>query len=452
MEKKKTYKLIGLQIENLRLIKACQLQFKDKGLTEIIGKNNQGKSTLIDAIEILFKGFKEKPDDMISHGSDRAVIVGDLGDFTIKRIMGKSDRLEVMTKAGMKPSQPQAFLDALINKLTFRPQVFLDKKPEEKLKSVMEILKIDFSEENKQITDKTSERLLTGRERDNLGTKIEPEKVDAVDTADLLNQQKAIKDHNDSEKLKQDDRDFFTNIKTDIAGYLKANKDKASVKTGLMKLDKTITDVIEAMPKPDYKSSADIDEKIRTASATNIKAQAYTDYQTWKVNLTAKQKKYSNLTDEIQKLKDKKIQKLKDTPMPVKGLEIKEVTEGVYGLFHNDIFCENWSTSLGWRISLAICTAMQPDLKALFLDQGESLDSESRKELDAWAVKNDVQVILTIVEKIPESLEAGKFYIQEGNIFNSEGDCVPKQPEPDQPEPAPEKTNDKPKIDTQSLF
>ncbi len=319
MEKQK-YKLIGLQIENLRLIKACFLQFKEKGLTEIIGKNNQGKSTILDAIEILFKGFKEKPDDMIAHGSDRAVIIGDLGDFTIKRIMGKSDRLEIITKKGMKPSEPQHFLDALINKLTFRPQVFLDKKPEEKLKSVMEILKIDFSEENKQIADKTSERLLTGRERDNLGTKTEPEMFNPVDTADLLNQQKAIKDHNDSEKLKQDDTDFFKNIKTDIAGYLKANKDKPSVKTGLMKLDKTITDVIEAMPKPDYKSSADIDEKIRTASATNIKAQAYKDYLTWSANKTKKQDAYDNLTKEINKLKDKKIQKLKDTPMPVKGL------------------------------------------------------------------------------------------------------------------------------------
>jgi predicted ATP-dependent endonuclease of OLD family len=451
MEKQK-YKLIGLQIENLRLIKACFLQFKEKGLTEIIGKNNQGKSTLIDAIEILFKGFKEKPDDMIAHGADKAVIIGDLGDFTIKRIMGKSDRLEIMTKNGMKPSKPQDFLDTLINKLTFRPQVFLDKKPEEKLKSVMEILKIDFTEENGKITEKTSERLLTGRERDNLGTKIEPEKVDAVDTADLLKQQTAIKTHNDSEKLKKDDIDFFTNIKNDVAGYLKANKDNSSVKAGLLKLEKTIKDVIEAMPTPEYKSSADIDKQISTASATNIKAQAYKDYLTWQTNKTKKQTDYDKLTKDISDLRQKKIQKLKDTPMPVKGLEIKEVTEGVYGLFYQDIFCENWSTSLGWRISLAICTAMQPDLKALFLDQGESLDPDSRKELDVWAVKNDVQVILTVVEKIPDSLEAGKFYIEQGNIFNTDGDCIPKQPEPDQPDPEPEKTKDKPKIDTQSLF
>jgi hypothetical protein len=454
MTEKKKYKLIGLQIEGLRLIKACYLKFKPSGLTEIIGKNNQGKSSVIDAIEILFEGFKQNTDDMISHGADKAVIIGDLEEFTIKRVItGKTNRLEVLTKAGFKPSKPQDFLDTLINKLTFRPQVFLDKKPEDKLKSVMDILKIDFTTENTQIATKENERILVGRDSKNLGEKAECPKAEPVDTADLLKQKQDIQAGNDTEKLKEFDIKFFNDILNDIA-YKIENNTNPSRKAGLLKIQKCATDVITAMPKAVYKPTTDIDLKISTASTTNTQAQAYKDYEKWKVDKAAKQTEYDKLTTDIKTLKDKKIEKLAKTEMPVKGLLIKEVTEGVYGLFYQDIYCENWSKSLGWKISLAICAAMQPDLRAIYLDDGEGLDEDTRKELDAWAIKNDIQVVLTIVQKIPDELSEGSLYIEDGRIFNTKGDCLPEEPAAETPidEIEPPKVDPKEKYNTQELF
>lgn len=453
--KEKKYKLIGLQIEGIRLIKAAQLKFKPSGLTEIIGKNNQGKSSIIDAIEILFEGFKQSTDDIITHGADKAVIIGDLDEFIIKRVMtGKTNRLEVITKEGFKPQKPQDFLNTLINKLTFRPQVFLSKKPEEKLRSVMEILKIDFTKENIEIADKEAERLIVGRDLKYLGERQEPPEVLPVDTADLLKQKQEIQRFNEEEKEKQYDITFFQSMLKDTDYRIESNTTPVRM-AGLLKVQRCLQDVILALPAPIYKSTDAIDQQISNASQTNQQAQNFKDYQAWKVNKADKQAKYEKLTNEIKSLKESKIQKLAETKMPVKGLKIKEVTENNYGLFYNDIYCENWSTSIGWKISLAICAAMQPDLKAIFLDNGEALDSDTRLSLDEWAVKNDVQVILTVVEKIPDTLVEGKFFIEEGRIFNSKGDCLPEEsgpeaePEPDKP--APDK-KDKPKYNTQSLF
>ncbi len=461
MEKKK-YKLIGLQIEGIRKIKATYLKFAENGLTEIIGKNDQGKSSIIDSIEILVKGFASKKDDMISHGSDQARIIGEFGDFTVKRVMAGTDRLEVTTKDGFKAGKPQAFLDALINQLTFRPQIFLAKKPEEKLKAVMDILKIDFSKENDAISKKTNERLFVGRERDNLGTKTEPEKVEFVDTADLLTKKQANEAINSVQKRKQDDIDYFNGLLTGVANawtniIAKETAGDNSIsgrKEGLKKVQQAIEKVISGLPLPEYKDNTEIDKQISSATETNRKAQLYKDYTEWKVKKAAKQAEYDKLTAEINKLKDAKILKLKETEMPVKGLEIKELSEGVYGLFFNGIFCENWSSSIGLKISLAICAAMTPDLRAIAIDNGESLDSDSRKQLDTWAKQNDIQLILTVVQNIPEELSDSTFYIQEGKIFNSEGDCIPKEPEKKEPEPEPdpEKPVQKPKIDTGSLF
>jgi predicted ATP-dependent endonuclease of OLD family len=457
---KKSYKLIGLQIEGIRLIKACYLKFKPNGLTEIIGKNNAGKSSVIDAIEILLKGFKYKQDDIITHELDKARIIGEFGDFTVSRLMGKSDRLEVLTKDGFKPGKPQDFLDSLINQLTFRPQIFLAKKPEEKLKAVMDILKIDFTKENQDIATKTNERLFCGRERDNLGTKIEPEKVEFVDTADLLVQKQKIETINVVQKQKQDDIDYFNTMLTSASVALGNVVNKAAIgdnslsgrKAGLAKIVDTIEKIIEKMPLPDYQKTDDIDLKISTASETNKKAQAYKDYNEWKVKKDAKVAEYDKLTKDINDLKAKKITKLKETEMPVKGLEIKEITEGVYGLFHNGIYCENWSSSVGLKISLAICAAMAPDLRAIAIDQGEALDEDSRKALDAWSIQNNIQVIITVVQKIPEELADGTFYIESGRLFNSEGDCLPKEEQlPGIPEEESEPIR-KPKIDTNTLF
>lgn len=421
----KNYKLIGLQIEGLRLIKAAYLKFKLSGLTQIVGKNAMGKSTVIDAIEILFEGFKRSPEDIITHGKEKAVIIGELDDFIIKRVITtKTNRLEIMTKSGFRPQKPQDFLNALINKLTFRPQVFLDKKPEEKLKFLMEILNLDFSEENRKIAEKENERLFVGRELKSLGEIEMPEKVDSVDIAFLLAERQDILDYNEKEKQKQFDINFFKSILKDIE-YKYDNNDKPVIKTGLAGIKKAIEDVISLLPLPEFKDTAEIDSKISQANDINRKAQLYSNFIEWRKKKNQKQTEYDNLNEEIKKLREAKVKKLKAVKMPVEGLEIRELKENEYGLFYKDIFCENWARSLGWKIALSICAAMQPSLKAIFLDNGETLDEDSRQALDKWAIENNIQIILTVVQNIPDKLAEGTFYVEEGKIFNSQGDCLP---------------------------
>jgi|GEM_PF-5667812 len=425
MKMEKNYKLIGLQIEGLRLIKAAYLKFKPSGLTQIVGKNAMGKSTVIDAIEILFEGFKRSPEDIITHGKEKAVIIGELDDFIIKRVITtKTNRLEIMTKSGFRPQKPQDFLNALINKLTFRPQVFLDKKPEEKLKFLMEILNLDFSEENRKIAEKENERLFVGRELKSLGEIEMPEKVDSVDIVFLLAERQDILDYNEKEKQKQFDINFFKSILKDIE-YKYDNNDKPVIKTGLAGIKKAIEDVISLLPLPEFKDTAEIDSKISQANDINRKAQLYSNFIEWRKKKNQKQTEYDNLNEEIKKLREAKVKKLKAVKMPVEGLEIRELKENEYGLFYKDIFCENWARSLGWKIALSICAAMQPSLKAIFLDNGETLDEDSRQALDKWAIENNIQIILTVVQNIPDKLTEGTFYVEEGKIFNSQGDCLP---------------------------
>ena len=68
-------KILGLQITNLRKIKAFNYEFKESGLIQIRGKNRAGKSSIIKAIEMLLRGKKYQPGDVVTHGEYKAEII-----------------------------------------------------------------------------------------------------------------------------------------------------------------------------------------------------------------------------------------------------------------------------------------------------------------------------------------------------------------------------------------
>ena len=147
LKQKPELKIIGLQIDGIKKLKAIEMKPNQTGLVQIRGKNKQGKTSILDALEILIRGNKYITHDMIQHGKGKAEIIGQIGEFTVKRVITEnSNRLEITKDGFQMANKPQAFLDALVNELTFNPRPFLDKSPEEKLRFMMDLLNIDFSD------------------------------------------------------------------------------------------------------------------------------------------------------------------------------------------------------------------------------------------------------------------------------------------------------------------
>ena len=144
-------KIIGFEAKGIKKLSAIEMAFSDKGIIPIKGKNRQGKTTILKAIEALLKGKKFFSADMIQHGMDKGEIKGTFEDkgmeYTVERkINGDKTTLKIQDANGMKPAKPQEFLNGFINDLTFDPQPFLLKNSAEKLKFLMKLLDIDFSE------------------------------------------------------------------------------------------------------------------------------------------------------------------------------------------------------------------------------------------------------------------------------------------------------------------
>jgi len=398
-------KIIGLEISNLRKIKAFECEFSQKGLIKIKGKNGQGKTTILDAFGMLFQGKKSIPQDVITHGEKSAQVIGKLDEYVIERRISEGNSVLKVTNSEdkAKVTKPQAFVEALVNELTFNPRPFLDKTPEQKKKFLIELLKIDVDTIEASLRELEAERTVVGRQNKALGEPVPVEKVEPVDVASLLHKKEDADLHNS--KI-----DFISNSVSRKREAVRKTKERieqlnAECEETLRKMKAQESELEKLGSKIDTGS---IIQEISDSQEKNAQVQRYARYVQDNEMIKAKRNEYKALTKRIEVKRSEKQELLKNADIPVKGLEVRE--EGIY---FNGINSENWSDSQSIQISYELAVAMQPKLQSIFIDRGESYDAESLKQLEAWAIENDVQAFITIVEDIDAETH-GAIIIEQG--------------------------------------
>lgn len=432
-------KIIGIKIKDVRKISILEMKLLKKGLTPIKGKNKQGKTTVIDSIMSLFSGKKSIPSDVIQHGKKRAEISAKLEDgndtYLIERVIKDNGQtaLKVLKNGTEKVGKPETFVQSLINELTFDPRPFMDKDDQEKLQFLMKVLNLDFSDIESEYDQIYSDRRDIGRDIKSFGKPTPVPKVDPVDTKAILEEKKAIQKRN-SEK-EEEVRE--ANEKTEAWNRKRVQaesrldsllEEEAELQKKLEAVQASIAkgrSYIKTLPatqdpvKPELESTDELDEKLANASEINQQALAYEQYTKDVEKLEQLNDSYKEKTERLSELKEAKQKRLAETPMPVEGLSIRLEGDDKDGVYFNETHSANWSESESMRISSELCLKLQPGLRAIFIDRGEAYDSSSLKELGKWAEDNNIQALITIVSDIPETLEDGVFYIEDGDLLSN---------------------------------
>lgn len=416
-------KLIGLKINNLRRISAIEMEIKESGMTEIRGHNRQGKTTVLDAVEVLLKGKKFISQDMIQHGKDIATIKGTLKDgddvYTVERDIrdGKAPILRLKKNGSPVKSSPETFLSSLVNDITFNPRPFMDKSDLEKQKFMMKVAGIDFTELDKQIDGLYDERKIVGREVKNYGEIVIPEKVETRSAKELFAERA------EAGEAMQDFIETDGKLQGLVADRAAAEERIAELQAEIVRQHDIINELsphidkgTKVVAKKQAKVAAlrtqkQIETDIANLEEHNVKAAAYNQTIEKAKERDAKQARYNELTEKIEGIRKDKIKQLTAAKLPVPGMVLKED-----GIYLNGTHSSNWSESESMRASADLCLNMNSDLRAIFIDRGEAYDSASLQDLNHWAEKNDLQAIITIVSDIPDAgdRDANVYYIEEG--------------------------------------
>lgn len=120
-----------MQINLLRIknfLSIGDVEIRPGKITQIVGDNNQGKTSILKALNFAVQGSKDP--SLVKLGEDATEVLLELSDnTTIRRRLNSDGRQSVDVKRdGMKATSPQATLDALFDQSSFNPLELLDPK------------------------------------------------------------------------------------------------------------------------------------------------------------------------------------------------------------------------------------------------------------------------------------------------------------------------------------
>ena len=132
-------KINKLEIENVKRVKAVKAEFTPNGLTVIGGNNNQGKTSILDAIAWALGGNKYKPSQAQRQGSvtpPHLHLVMNNG-LVVER-SGKNSTLKVIDPNGKKGGQQ--LLNDFVEELAINLPKFMESTSKEKANTLLQII------------------------------------------------------------------------------------------------------------------------------------------------------------------------------------------------------------------------------------------------------------------------------------------------------------------------
>lgn len=162
--------LLALDVHNYKRLRLVQLKPEASGITQIRGLNEQGKSSLVDAADVLFFGLKYGAEDPIRHGELKAVIRGDFGDLIVQRVFtdpedASKSKLTVTNANGAEYPRPSELLEKYLRE-RMDPIAFVAKTALEQVKAALKLveLPIDLEAHQRKLEAAEVERRDAGRE------------------------------------------------------------------------------------------------------------------------------------------------------------------------------------------------------------------------------------------------------------------------------------------------
>lgn len=402
-----TMKINRLEIENVKRIKAVMIEPTANGLTIVGGKNNQGKTSVLDSIAWALGGEKYKPSESQRRESTippNLHIVMNNG-LVVER-KGKNSSLKVTDPDGNKAGQQ--LLNEFVEQLAIDLPKFMESSGKEKAQTLLRIIGIgdQLTELEKEEMEIYNERLAIGRIADQKAKFAKEQAyypgvpVDLVSPSDLIKQQQEIIVRNGENQRKRDRLSEITRAKHNLFDELQRIdqniENLTKQKEGIMKdYDLACRDeevAMKSVAELRDESTAELEASIANIEEINRKVRANLDKEKADEDAREYRRQYDALTENLTKSRKKKSDLLSNAELPLPELSVQDGE-----LVYKGQKWDNMSGSDRLKVSTAIVRKLNPKCGFVLLDKLEQMDLDTLQEFGQWLEAEGLQAIATRV-------------------------------------------------------
>ena len=425
-------KITALEAENVKRIKAVALTPAPTGLTLVGGNNNQGKTSVLDALAWALGGDRFRPDAAQRDGAIApAHLKVTLSNGVVVERKGKNASLTVTDPTGRRSGQQ--LLNAFVEPLALDLPRFMDASDKEKADILLRIIGIgaELHTRDLEIKGLYDKRTFTGQlaaQKKHFAEEMisYPEAPDEpVSASELIRQQQDILARNgENQRLRAQYAELEQQVQQCMDELKRTRERIATLQQLADELDAKHTKLFnqretarKTVSQLQDESTAELEASIRDIEETNRKVRANLEKSRAEDEAAQYASEYDRLTESIQQKRADRMALLNGADLPLPGLSVEDGVLTYKGKHWRDM-----SGSDQLRVAAAIVRRLNPDCGFVLLDKLEQMDMTTLQEFSAWLEAEGLQAIATRVSTGSEC----QIIIEDGMVK----DAVPPEEKP----------------------
>lgn len=393
-------KITTFEAENVKRIKAVQIEPEMNGLTLIGGDNNQGKTSVLDAIAWALGGEKYRPAAAQRDGAmtpPRLHLT--LSNGLVIDRKGKNSDLTVTDPSGRRGGQQ--ILNAFVEQLALDLPRFLQAGDREKADTLLKMIGVgdQLLEADRNIKSLYDKRTAIGQiadQKKKFADEMQcyPDAPDAPVTAtELILRQQEILARNGENQRKRMQANRLENQWQELRERLARLEEE--LKKTREECRQAEIDWEEARKTAEQlrdESTAELEKSIRNMEEINRKVRANLDKEKANQDALEYAEEYKELTERIAQARKERLDLLRGARLPLPGLDVQDGRLTYHGKFWSDM-----SGSDQLRVATAIVRQLNPNCGFVLLDKLEQMDLRTLREFAEWLEQEGLQAIATRV-------------------------------------------------------
>lgn len=418
-------KIAALEAENVKRIKAVALTPSPTGLTIVGGNNNQGKTSVLDALAWALGGEKFRPTAAVRDGAlapPHLKVI--LSNGVVVERKGKNSSLTVTDPTGQRSGQQ--LLNAFVEPLALDLPRFMQASDKDKADTLLNIIGVGdaltgLDREIKALYDRRTVIGQIGAQKRHAAEEL-TEYPDApsepVSAIELIQQQQEILLHNaDNQRKRMKLAQLEEQEKQLGRRVQELSQELEMVEHQLTAVQQDVQDATKTVAQLQDESTAELEQSIRNVEEINRQVSANLAKSKAQGEAERYTQEYTALTEQIKTKRTARMNLLNGADLPLTGLGVEDGS-----LTYNGKHWQDMSGSDQLRVATAIVRRLNPDCGFVLLDKLEQMDLATLAEFGSWLQAEGLQAIATRVSTGGEC----QIIIEDGRVKDAEEPPAPK--------------------------